>query len=224
MSDDIEDSISIFIVEDHEVTRLGLRIILEEMPGVKIVGEAADGSSALEQILALKPRLVLMDIGLPAVDGISVTRGIKAALNNTRVLMLTSHDADQDLFASMEAGADGYCLKDAPIERLAVAIKSAAAGVGWFDPAIAGRALSALSAIGSGGKTVRAVPEDPLSLSRREQEVLGLLVEGLSNQEIADRLSLGLETVKTHIRHLLNKLGASDRTQAAVRAVKLGYG
>jgi NarL family two-component system response regulator LiaR len=223
--DDVEaPKISIFIAEDHEITRVGLRLTLENVPGFSVVGEAADGKTTVKKVAELKPQIVLMDIGLPLMDGIDATTKIKQEVPGTRVIMLTSHDHDRDIFAALGAGADGYCLKEVSGSQLVMAIRAVADGVAWLAPGVAGRVLRACaSASPAPGTEASAKPSTLASpLSQRELEVLKLVVEGLSNQEIADKLILSVETVKTHMRHIMEKLAVSDRTQAAVKAMREG--
>lgn len=220
-------TIDILIAEDHEITRVGLKLTLERVPGFRVIGEAEDGKSAVNKVAELKPHVVLMDIGLPLMDGIDATCRIKEELPGTRVIMLTSHDNDRDIFAALGAGADGYCLKEVSGSQLVMAIRAVADGVAWLDPGVAGRVLRACA---SANPVAQAAGEDgackstplPSPLSQRELDVLRLVVEGLSNQEIADRLILSVETVKTHMRHIMEKLAVSDRTQAAVKAMREG--
>jgi DNA-binding NarL/FixJ family response regulator len=192
-----------------------------------VVGEAEDGKATVKKVAELKPHVVLMDIGLPLMDGIEATCKIKEEVAGTRVIMLTSHDNDRDIFAALSAGADGYCLKEVSGSQLVMAIRAVADGVAWLDPGVASRVLRAVAAVppsaqsGDDGSPKQASPG--LSpLSQRELDVLRLVVEGLSNQEIADRLILSVETVKTHMRHIMEKLAVSDRTQAAVKAMREG--
>jgi DNA-binding NarL/FixJ family response regulator len=227
-------AINIFIVEDYEITRVGLRLTLGHIPDFKIIGEATDGQSAVEKVAELKPHVVLMDIGLPIMDGIDATMKIKAERPETRVVILTSHHSDQDIFAALGAGADGYCLKEASSNQLVSAIRAVAEGAAWLDAGIAQRVLKA--SVGAAPSAVKVTPQKAKEgaskpckngchsspLSQRELDVLLLVVEGKSNQEIADRLILSVETVKTHMRHIMEKLAVSDRTQAAVKAMREG--
>ncbi|HEY9677817.1 MAG TPA: response regulator transcription factor [Drouetiella sp.] len=220
--------ISILIVEDHEFTRMGLKLSLEQIPGLNMVGEASDGADGLKKVLELKPEVVLMDIEMPNMDGIEATKQIKEQAPDVRVIMLTSHKSDQTIFAALSAGANGYCLKNIAAQQLSTVIKMVADGAVWLDPGIANRVLSAYSL--PDVQTPQVVTKAPapkqqksnISLSPRETEVLRLVADGLSNQKIAERLGLGLETVKTHMRHIMEKLAVSDRTEAAVKAMKQG--
>ncbi len=135
--------ITILIVDDHEITRVGLKLALEQYPDFKIIGEAVDGQKALEKAKELKPQIVLMDIGLPTLDGIEATRQLKANHPEIRVLVLTSHDSDQDVFAALSAGADGYCLKEVSSNQLDMAVRTISEGAGWLDPGVADRVLRA---------------------------------------------------------------------------------
>jgi len=234
MSGKNEDVISILLVEDHEFTRIGLRMSLEQIAGITLIGEAADGQEGVNKTAQLKPDVVLMDVEMPVMDGIEATKQIKNATPDIKVVMLTSHKSDQTIFAALSAGANGYCLKNISAEQLVAVIKMVADGAVWLDPGIANRVLSAYS-IGTAQETAPTNQKAPatgsvapkpakggVSLSPRETEVLRLVADGLSNQKIAQRLGLGLETVKTHMRHIMEKLAVSDRTEAAVKAMKQG--
>lgn len=217
--------LSILIVEDQEIARIGLKVILDGAPGLSVCGLAGDGREAVLMASELSPAVILMDIGLPLMDGIEATRLIKTESQDVRVIMLTSHDDDKHIFAALSAGADGYCLKEAPGEQLIMAIRAVAEGAAWLDPGIARRVLDA--SIGGGAKKLeesQSPKEGSMlySLSQRELDVLRLVVDGNTNQEIADKLSISVETVKTHMRHIMEKLAVSDRTQAAVKAMREG--
>lgn len=216
-----EDQITIIVVEDHELTRLGLRSLLERMPNVVVVGEAGDGKTAVDMAIEICPSLMLMDIGLPKLDGIEATKTIKLALP-TKVILFTSHDGDLDIFAGLSAGADAYCLKGLSGKQLNIAIRSVMDGAVWLDPRIARQVRQAVSRQMPSASPVGVSVVDQFGLSEREHEVLTALVDGLSNQQIAERLFLSPETVKTHMRHLMAKLRVSDRTQAALKAVRQG--
>lgn len=245
------DNINVLLVEDHALTRIGLKALLDRTEDIKVIGEAANGQEAVELTLNLKPHIVLMDVGMPVMDGIEAVKKIKEQKSEAGIIMLTSHDNERDIFASLTAGAGGYCLKDVDPERLYTAIRSVHAGDAWLDAAIAGQVLkqyssffsnssagSVDSAGAAGNKSESAKekddkiltspsPEEKYSnivdpLSPRELEVLALIVEGLSNQEVSDRLYISLATTKTHVRNILNKLAVNDRTQAAVQAMRRG--
>jgi len=219
-----EDLIEVFIAEDNELIRRGLKFTLRDAPGIKLVGEASDGRTTVQEVLKLLPGVVLMDIGLPFVDGIEATGEIKHHHPDIRVIMFTSHDADPDVFASFAAGADGYCLKEISPEQLINAIKSVASGVGWLAPGIAQRVLRASAQAFTQPSRTRAVKTSSgiPPLTEREIQVLQLLGEGLTNQGMAERLIVSIETVKTHMRHIMEKLAVSDRTQAALKALREG--
>jgi DNA-binding NarL/FixJ family response regulator len=218
--------VSVFIAEDHEITRVGLRLTLEQLSGFKVVGEANDGRLAVDNILSMKPEVVLMDIGLPTMDGIEVTKKVKELAPDCKVIMLTSHDSDRDVFAALAAGADGYCLKEVSGTQLAMAIRCVADGAAWLDPGVASRVLKACAVGGNVPQAAVSMTKQQSgaqqTLSQRELDVLKLVVDGLSNQEIADKLVVSVETVKTHMRHIMEKMAVSDRTQAAVKAMREG--
>ncbi len=215
--------IRIMIVDDHPLSRIGLKYLLEEATDMVIVGEAMNGEEAVSIMAQCSPNVILMDVGMPVMDGILAAKIILDKHPNVRIIMLTSHDSEEDIFASLAAGASGYCLKDVNQNRLFTAIRSVFAGDLWLDTAIAGKVVNAISSSRlSWSAGNQAAQNSGETLSHRELEVLNLLVEGLSNQQIADRLIIGLETVKTHIKHILDKLAVSDRTQAAIKALRDG--
>ena len=215
------DSIRTLLVEDHEITRLGLRKALESIARVTVVAEAADGNTAVSVAIELQPDLVLMDIGLPGKDGIQATKAIKDALS-AKVIMITSHDNEEDIFAALSAGAEAYCLKDISTAQLANAIYSVIDGALWLDPGIAKTVLKQIELGRTRALSASAPRGDTFGLSERENQVLNLLVEGLSNQQIGERLFLSPDTIKTHLCHIFDKLRVSGRTQAAIKAVRSG--
>lgn len=224
-----DQQIKILLVEDHLLTRIGLKTVIERMPDLKVIGEAEDGQQAVLKAEELNPDVILMDVGMPVMDGIEASKKIRDMNEDVKIVMLTSHDNERDIFASLAAGAGGYCLKDVEPERLYTAIRSVHTGDIWLDSSIASKVLKKYipgeeqSAVGAGKPDVAAAQKgliDPLS--PRELEVLTLLVDGLSNQEIADKLIISLATAKTHVRNILNKLAVDDRTQAAVHAMRRG--
>ncbi|HAX77019.1 MAG TPA: DNA-binding response regulator [Cyanobacteria bacterium UBA11372] len=207
-------SIRILIVEDDPMMQLGLEQSLSAQSQYTIVGQAEDGYLGVEAALRLKPDVVVMDIGLPRKDGIAATQEIKAALPDVRVVMLTSHMTETEIIAALSSGADAYCVKGASIDRLLSAIAAAIEGATYLDPQIARRVIENLKP---------PAPRDNIGqLSQRELEVLKLMVEGKSNPEIAAELYLSTNTVKTHVRGIMNKLAVDDRVQAAVVALRNG--
>lgn len=212
-----QKQIAIMLVEDHLITRMGLRFALEQVRDLIVVAEAADGNIAVTTALQVKPNVILMDIGLPGLNGIEAAKQIKAKDGTIGIVMLTSHSLDEDILAALAANCDGYCLKDVAADQLVNAIRTVNNGGIWLDPSIAKRVIRAFVE-----QKPAAAPVNSSSLSERELEVLTLVVEGLSNQQIAERLILSTETIKTHMRHLMEKLSVSDRTQAAVKALRTG--
>ena len=204
----------VLIVEDDPMMQLGLEQSLSAHPQIIIVGQAEDGYMGVEAAKKLNPDLIVMDIGLPRLDGIAATQQIKAVLPHVRVVMLTSHTTEQEIIASLSSGADAYCIKGASVERLLKAIAAAAEGATYLDPQIGRQVLQHLSPPSPAGNTA--------NLSQREMEVLKLIVEGYSNPEIASKLYLSANTVKTHVRGIMNKLAVDDRVQAAVVALRSG--
>lgn len=202
------------IVEDHALTRVGLRTALT--PAFEVVGEAADGIAGWNLILREHPDVALIDIGLPGMDGIALTQRIRHELPATRVVIVTMIEAEEEVLAALAAGADAYVLKTAEPERIVESVRIAGEGGAYFDPRIAHVVLGRLS--GDGPLKTAVSPLTP-----RETEILRLIADGIGNNEIAERLNIGLGTVKGHIRDILERLAASDRTQAAVVALRRGY-
>jgi NarL family two-component system response regulator LiaR len=210
-------SIRVLIVDDQDLVREGLRLILEPMDGIEVVGVARDGAEALELIPSARPDVVLMDLKMPGMNGIQATRLICARYPGVRVLVLTTFDADEWVFDAIRSGAAGYLLKDTPRQRLLEAIQGTVEGKTHVDPVVAGKLFSKLARSPSTADTSIA---DTLSV--REREVLSLLAQGLSNADIAARLFLSEGTVRNYVSSVFNKLGVSDRTQAAVLAMRFG--
>jgi len=204
-------SIRVLIADDHSVVRKGLRTFLALHEGLEIVGEASNGEEAVAMAHELKPDVVLMDIKMPKMDGITATGIIRKELPDTEVIALTSVLEDASVVGAVRAGAIGYLLKDTEADELCRAIEAAAAGQVQLSPQAAARLM----------REVRA-PEAPESLSERETDVLRLLAQGCSNKEIAQSLSLSEKTVKTHVSNILGKLDVPSRTQAALYAVRVG--
>jgi NarL family two-component system response regulator LiaR len=201
------------IVEDHALTRAGLRTALGE--SFDVVGEAADGQSGWDLIAQRHPDVAVIDIGLPALDGIELTKRVRTEFPATRVVIVTMLDVEEEVLAALSAGADAYCLKSSDTQRIVDAVRIAGEGGAYFDPQIAHIVLSRFAS------TPTSAVSSPLTL--REAEILRLIAGGNGNAEIADALYIGLGTVKGHIRDILEKLSAADRTQAAVTALRRGY-
>jgi len=210
----VAEAIRVLVVDDHAVVREGLRTFLELQDGIVVVGEAGDGEAGVSAAERLRPDVVLMDLVMPRLDGVGAMRRLRRRLPATRVIVLTSFADDERLLPAIRAGAAGYLLKDAEPRELARAVRAAHAGEALLDPAVAARVVQELAAPTDGDVAER--------LTRREREVLELLARGLSNKRIASELGIAEKTVKTHVGHLLAKLGVTDRTQAAVRAVRAG--
>ena len=239
MAEDKSKKITLMLVEDHVLTRIGLKVSLEKYSNLEIIAESANGREAIELANNKKPDLIIMDIGLIEVDGIEATKKIKEANPNIKVIMLTSHESEREIIASLASGADGYCLKDTSPEKLYTAIQSVNEGNAWLSSQVAEKVLrnfygKEVSQIKQSDfaksitpskekKQIKPTSSIPIvPLSDRELEVLKLIVDGKSNQEIAGKLFVTLATVKTHVRSILNKLSVDDRTQAAVKAMREG--
>jgi NarL family two-component system response regulator LiaR len=210
------EPIRVLIVDDHAVVREGLRTFLELQDGIEVVGEAADGGEAIERTVALAPDVVLMDLVMPKVDGVQAMRALHQRAPRARVIVLTSFLDDERLMPAVQAGAAGYLLKDVEPSELARAVRTAYAGEALIDPTVAARLLGALA-----GPRARTAT-DGEHLTNREREVLELIAAGRSNKRIALELGIAEKTVKTHVGHVLAKLGVADRTQAALLAVQQG--
>jgi NarL family two-component system response regulator LiaR len=210
----VTDDIRVLIVDDHAVVREGLRTFLELQDGIAVAGEAADGEQAVMQAEALRPDVVLMDLVMPRLDGVGAMRELRRRLPETRVIVLTSFAEDERLLPAIQAGAAGYLLKNVAPPELARAVRAAHAGEALIDPVIAARLVDAIAQ--------PAGEPAPERLTAREQEVLALIARGYSNKRIALELGIAEKTVKTHVGHVLAKLGVTDRTQAAVHAVRMG--
>jgi DNA-binding NarL/FixJ family response regulator len=202
----VPDEITALIADDHEVVRQGLRISLSRAAHIRIVGEASDGVEAVDLARRRKPNVVIMDVRMPNLDGLEATRQIAEQLPDTKVLLFTAYSERSLLGRGFESGAKGYVLKEAPHETLVRAIEKVAAGEEFVDPALMPEALA-----GRGHVDM---------LTAREREILQLLADGMSNADVAERLFISQETVKSHVRHILSKLEADTRTQAVAIALR----
>ncbi|HEY9676910.1 MAG TPA: response regulator [Drouetiella sp.] len=206
--------IKILIVEDHQIIRIGLKLLLEKMENFQVVGEAEDGNAAIARTLELRPDVVLMDIGLPGVDGVEASFQIKGQCPQTRVIMLTSHDADDDILAAMGAGADGYCLKDIPAEQLADAIRAVMQDGTWLDPRIAERLLQTRQVAAA-----KASPDSP-ALTAECLDLLCYVEQGLSNEEIAVEMGMSIDDLRSKMRQALEVLFLSDDTNQSGKQLR----
>jgi len=224
------DSIRVLLVDDQEIVRRGLTTILKYAPGIEVVGQASDGEEAVALARALRPDAVLMDLKMPRLGGIPATRRICAGLSDTQVIILTTYDTDDLVFEGIKAGARGYLLKDAASETLVEAIRGVVRGESRIDHSVARKVLNEFQRLATQSPT-RPIPRpapDPQDqpiiepLTPREEEVLHLLVEGLSNKEIGARLHLTEGTIKNYVSNVIAKLQANDRTHAVVTALRRG--
>ncbi len=221
------DSIKVLLVEDHTMVRLGLSLVFENTEGLELIGEAETGKKGVELALKLNPDVVLMDIGLPEMDGIQATALIKKSNPSIKVLIFTSRESEDDVFDSLSAGADGYIMKGANQEQMIAAIKAVSDGTAWLDPAIARLVLSNVKRqqsfnIPDSSQGINKNAKNIYGLTDREIEVLALIVEGLNNSQIAKRLVITISTAKAHVHSILQKLYVTNRTQATIQAVKEG--
>jgi len=209
-------AVRVLIADDHELVRMALRTLLDGEDDLEVVGEAGDTETAIRKALALRPDVLLLDLRMPGGGGVAVCSRVKATAPEVGVLVITSFDDDDEVFGVLEAGANGYLMKDTRAGRVAEAVRSVAAGQAVFDAAIASRVVSGRS----NGTDANELLADPLS--DREIEVLELMTRGLSNRDIGRELWISEPTVKTHVSHILRKLGQNDRTQAVVTALRMG--
>jgi two-component system, NarL family, response regulator LiaR len=233
--------IRVVIIEDHDLTRVGLEAALQRRDGLSVIGDAGNGIQGLRLLETVQPDVAIVDIGLPDIDGIELVRRFngsqtEANQGKTKVIMLTMHKTHDSVLAAFAAGADSYCMKDISMDRLEEAVKATHAGNPWIDPQIANIILQQVrqgnTDVGTTvpDKTIAIKALDPeyeeivdqAGLTEREIEILQLIVRGYSNAQIADTLFLTVGTIKTHVRHILNKLCVDDRTHAAVLALRAG--
>jgi DNA-binding NarL/FixJ family response regulator len=211
-------SIRVLIVDDQSLVRAGFRLVLENHDDIEVVGEASNGEEAVHSAGRLEPDVVLMDIRMPALDGIAATREITSR-HPAKVLVLTTYDLDEYVYDALQAGASGFLLKDTPPAQLADGIRAVAGGEALLAPTVTRRLIEEFARFGPARRTRPAELDE---LTPRELEVLRLLARGMSNAEIAETLVLGDTTIKTHVAHVLGKLGLRDRVQAVVLAYETG--
>lgn len=209
------ETISVLLVDDHALVRRGVRAFFETLDGISVVGEAESGEEAVEQAVTLAPDVVLLDLILPGIDGVEAARRIRAASPRTQVILLTSFHDDAHVLPAIRAGALSYLLKDVGPEELGQAVRRAARGEATLHPRVAAQVMASLA-----NPPAPSAP-DP-GLTEREHEVLGLIADGLSNADIAEKLFVSEKTVKSHVSNILGKLHLADRTQAAVYAWREG--
>ena len=210
------------IADDQQLLRAGFRVILQSEPGIEVVGEAVDGVDAVAQALQLRPDVVLMDIRMPRLDGLSATEHLTKVPDGPRVVVLTTFDQNEYVLLALRAGAYGFLLKDAPASRLVAAVRAAAGGDALIEPSITRRLVEQFAAQPSSTEPV-GIPDAVAGLTDRELEVLRLVARGLSNSEIAGQITVAETTVKTHVARILAKLGLRDRVQAVVLAYESGF-
>jgi DNA-binding NarL/FixJ family response regulator len=223
MSDVLTKNIRIAIVEDFKLTRVGLRCALNANDDMSVVVEAEDAIEGLKLIEKAKPDIVLMDLGLPGMNGIEAMVKLKEMMPEIKIIALTSHDRGEEVIAALSSGASAYCLKDIDPQKLADVVRDVACGVCWIDPVVAPMALSSLPKVDNiGFLPNKSHSEGRVPLTEREFEVLKHLVSGKSNTEIAKELIVSVHTAKAHVCSILQKMCVNDRVQAAVKAVKEG--
>lgn len=214
--------IQLFIVEDYHLTRMGLMAVLNEFPQLKFVGEAESAEEALSKLEKAAPDILLLDLGLPGMNGIEMAQEVRRRWPDLKTIILTSHNEEQEVIAALGAGAQAYVLKDIKPERLVYVIETVADGAVWLDPAIAGAVLSLVN--NPNGFQAKKTADNgntlDSELTTRELEVLNLIVEGKSNPEISELLCISIHTAKAHVGSILNKLCVNDRVQAAIKALK----
>jgi DNA-binding NarL/FixJ family response regulator len=211
--------IRVLIADDHTLVRAGIRLLLETAPDVRVVGEASDGSEAIRLARELRPNLVLMDIAMPNMDGLEATREIKRELPEVQILALTMHEGEDYFFKILAAGAGGYVLKRAAANDLLTAVRTVAGGEVFLYPSVAKKLVADYLGRGGGHEDFAHAA---VGLTPREHEVLGHIAAGLSNREIAERLTVSLSTVQTHYAHIIDKLNLHNRTELVKYALRHG--
>jgi DNA-binding NarL/FixJ family response regulator len=218
--------IKVLLADDQTLIRQGIRLLLEIEPDIQVVGQAANGLEALQQVESIHPDVVLMDVRMPEMDGVEATRAISARFPDVKVIILTTFEDDETVFEGLKAGARGYLLKDISSEEMAQAVRRVAAGEALIEPRLTRKVLAEFSRLATASDQhapSRTAPDGlVVSLTEREREVLNALAHGLSNREIAEQLVITEGTVKNHVSSLIDKLGVRDRTQAILKGQELG--
>jgi DNA-binding NarL/FixJ family response regulator len=218
--------IKVLLVDDQTLIRQGIRLLLEIEPDIQVVGQAANGREALQQVESIHPDVVLMDVRMPEMDGVAATRELTANRPEVKVIILTTFEDDETVFEGLKAGARGYLLKDISSEEMAQAVRKVAAGEALIEPRLTRKVLAEFSRLATASNQhapSKATPDGlVVSLTEREYEVLNALAHGLSNREIAEQLVITEGTVKNHVSNLIDKLGVRDRTQAILKGQELG--
>ena len=217
-----ENIIKIIIVEDFKLTRVGLRCALNSNPDIKVVSESENAIDGINQIKRYNPDVVIMDLGLPKMNGLEAIQKIREFSKTIKIITLTSHDREEEVVAALSSGANAYCLKDIDPNKLADVIRDVSKGVCWIDSNVANLALKSIPKVDSSILGHKTLNHATVPLTEREVEVLGHLVEGKSNTEIAKELIVSVHTAKAHVCSILQKMCVNDRVQAAVKAVKEG--
>ena len=215
--------IKVLICDDQDIVRKGLHIILSHSEGITVVGQAADGRQAVQLALETEPDVICMDLKMPHLNGVQATKQIRAKQPDSRILVLTTYDADEWVFDAIQAGASGYLLKDTDGQEIVSAIRDTAAGKAHIDPNIAGKVLDAFRQLEKNPPKAQTAAEPLLeSLTEREMSILQLMAQGHTNRQIADALHLAPGTIKNNVSNIINKLHTNDRTQAVLAALRRG--
>ena len=209
---------NILIVEDHELTRFGLKTTFEGVDFVENIYEADSAETAIKVFNENKVDVIIMDLGLPNMNGIEATKEIRSSNKDVKIIILTSHNDEKEVLNSLKAGANAYCSKDIEPEKLKEIVLSVLNGAAWFDPKVADFVLKTVA----NTEKEKLVSNEELNLTEREKQVLALIAEGLNNTEIAKKLDVSINTTKAHVCNILQKLAVNDRTQAAIKALKDG--
>ena len=212
-------SINVLLAEDHVITRQGIRRLIEDEKGVKVIGEASDGEEAVQMVTDMKPDVVIMDIAMPKLNGIEATRQIKLTSPRTAVLILSAYDDDEYVFALLKVGAAGYLLKNISGDELTRAIRAVYKGEPVLDPIVARKVMNYFKLPGK----MRGLEKASEHLSNRETDILKLAARGMTNKDIADKLHLSNRTVEGHLRTIFNKLGVGSRTEAVLFGLRKGW-